>query len=347
MAGNDVLMSISPSEGLPGWLRARPFLLAGTLRWLNIHRRYRLLLPVSVTLLLAVAALLTLPITGHLLEAVAQNPFGLFVSLGAACAVTTVQRRARVLRSLMDSWLAPLSAPSSTFLRMLLPPLLQVLLLTLALAIVLAAGTLRWEGAKAVWLTIGAAYVVGSLIGWLAHGDKAASAPAFHYVAVRKPREDWAQAPRLEPLSYWAIGQARVVAKPKAAAKVALFVLLGLPMGASNLIGQEALAIAAAGYVLLYVAALFIGTVSVAFRAARWLAPTIIRYGQFARVLGYRVLLAQLWIWGWVVFLCYAAALPGALRVGLPLAVSFVFLSCSVTLVMSWFAMKSVGMRRP
>ena len=345
MAGNDVLMSLSPSGEWPGWLRARPFLLAGTVRWLNIQRRYRFLLPISIAPLLAAAALLTLPIAGHLLEAIAQNPFSLFVSLGAGCAITTAHRRVRIQRSLVDSWLAPLSAPSSAFQRMLLPPVLQVFLLTLAVAIPFAAGTLTWEGAKVVWLTIAAAYLVGSLLGWLAHGDKTAAAPAFHYVTVRRPRENWAQAPRLEPLSYWAIGQARVISKPKVAAKIALFVLLGLPMGANNLIGQQALAIAAAGLVMLYVVSLFIGTVGAAFGAARWLAPTTLRYGQFARVLGYRVLLAQLWVWSWVVFLCYAAALPGALRAGLPLALSFVLLSCVVTLVTSRIAMKSAGMR--
>jgi len=345
VAGNDVVMSLSPSAEWPGWLRNRPFLLAGTVRGLNIHRRYRFLLPVSIALLLAAAALLTLPIAGRLVEAIGQNPFSLFASLGAACAIATAHRRVRIQRSLVDSWLAPLSAPSSVFQRMLLPPLLQVLLLAAVVAIPFAAGTLTREGAKAVWLTIGAAYFAGSLIGWLAYGDKTAAAPAFHYVTVRRPRENWAQAPRLEPLSYWAIGRARVISKPKVAAKIALFVLLALPMGASSRIGQQALALVAAGFVMLYVVSLFIGTITTAFGAARWLTPTTIRYGQFARVLGYRVLLAQLWVWGWVVFLCYAAALPGALRIGLSLGLLFPLLSCAVTLVTSKVAMRSAGMR--
>jgi hypothetical protein len=340
VAGNDVLMSPSPTGELPGWLRARPHLLAGTLRWSNIHRRYKFLLPVSIALLLAVAAFLTLPIAGRLLDEAAQNPFSLFASLGAACAIATAHRRAHIRQSLADSWLAPLSAPASVFLRMILPPLLQVFLLMLAVAIPLAAGTLGWEGAKTVGLIVVSAFLVGSLIGWFSHGDKTASAPAFHYATVRKPRENWARAPRLDPLSYWAIAQARVVSKPKVAAKIFLLVLLALPMGSSSLIGQEALAIAAAGWVLLQMVSLFIGTVSVAFEAARWLAPTAIRYGQFVRMLGYRVLLAQLWVWSWVVFLCYAAALPGALRIGLRLALLFLFLSCAVTVVTSWIAMR-------
>lgn len=346
MAGNDVLMSPSALGGWPGWLRARPFLLAGTLRWLNIHRRHRFLLPIGIALLVAAAALLTLPLAGHLLEAIAQHPFGLFASLGAACAVTTLQRRVRVQRSLVDSWLAPLSAPSSLLQRMLLPPFLQVLLLTLVVAIPFAAGTLSWEALKALWLTVGAAYLVGSLIGWLAHGDRSAAVPAFHYVTVRRPRENWAQAPRLEPLSYWAIGQARAVSKTKVAARLSLFVLLAFPMEANNLVGQKALASAAAGLVVLYGVSLFIGTVSAAFGAGRWLTPTVIRYGQFVSVLGYRVLLAQLWVWSWVVFLCYAAGLPGALRIGLPLGLLFLLLSAAVTAVTGWIAMMSAGTRR-
>lgn len=344
MAGNDGLMSLSPADGLPRWLRSRPFLLAATLRWSNIHRRHRFLLPATIALLLAAAVLLTLPIVGHLLEAAAQYPFSPFASLGAACAITTAHRKSRIHRSLVDSWLAPLAAPSSVFLRLVFPPLLQLFLLVLGIAIPLATGALSWNGAVTLWLTVGAAYLVGALIGWSSQGDKAASVPAFHYVAIRKPRENWAQAPRLEPLSYWAVGQAKVVAKPKVAANALLLVLMSIPLGTS---GQKAVAIAAGGWVLLYVAALFIGTVRVAFSAARWLAPTTIGYAQFARVLGYRVLLAQLWVWSWVVFLCYAAALPGALRIGLPLSFLFLLLTCVVTCASSWAAMRSAGMSSP
>src|SRR5690349_13741904 len=110
VTGNDALMSLSSSAGLPGWLRARPFLLAGTLRWLNIHRRCRFLLPLGVVLLLAAAGLLTLPYVGHILEAAAQFPLTSFTSLVAACAIATTHRKTRIRRSLIDSWLAPLAA---------------------------------------------------------------------------------------------------------------------------------------------------------------------------------------------------------------------------------------------
>jgi hypothetical protein len=339
-----MLMSLSLSERLPRWLCARPFLLASTLQWLNIHRRYRFLLPASVGLLLVAAGLLTLPVVGHALEAAAQFPLTSFASLGAACAIATAHRKARISRSLVDSWLAPLAAPSSIVLRMLLPPLAQILVLALAIAIPLLAGTLSGHGALALWLTVGAAYLLGSLLGWFSSKGARAAAPAFHYVTVRKPREKWAQAPRLEPLSYWAMGQARAIAKPRVAANAVLLVLLAIPMGTP---GQQALAIAAGAWVLLYVGSLLIATVHVAFKATRWLAITNIAHLKLSAALGYRVVLAQLWVWGWVVFLSYAAALPGALRIGLPLLLFFLFSTCAVILVASRVAMRAVGMRSP
>ena len=339
MAGNDVVMSLSPLPGLPRWVRVRPYLLASVLQWLNIHRRYRFLLPASVAVFLAVAGLMTLPIVGHLLEAAAQYPITPLSSLGAACAISTARRKAHIRRSEVDSWLAPLGAPGSVLPRALSPLLLQVALLVLVVAIALATGGLSWAGATTLWLTIGTAYLLGSLLGWFSQGDAAAAVPAFHYVTVRRPREHWAQAPRLEPLSYWAVGQARAIAKPKVAARVLLFVLLAIPLGTG---GQKAIAIAAAAWILLYVVSLFIATVLVAYQAARWLAITSITYVQFTWKLGYRVLLTQLWVWSWVLFLTYAAALPGALRIGVPLALLFLFLTCAVVFVAGGLAMKSV-----
>ena len=120
-----------------------------------------------------------------------------------------------------------------------------------------------------------------------------------------------------------------------------LLVLVAIPLGTP---GQQAIAIAAGAWVLLYVGSLFIATVRVAFKATRWLAITDIGYLELSAALGYRVVLAQLWVWGWVVFLTYAAALPWALRVGVPLLLLFLLLTCVVILVSSWVAMKSVGM---
>jgi hypothetical protein len=322
------------------WLQARPFLLAGVLSWSNFQRQHRALLPALAVLLLACGGLMTIPVAGHLLEIVAQYPVTPFVLLAAGCAVTTGHRKTSVDRSLVDSWLAPLAAPTSTFIRMAFVPVLRVVFLLLAIAIPTLVGSLSRASAVTLWLVVGAAYVAGFLVGWLTSHDKSASAPAFHYVTIRKPRPNWAQAPRLEPLSYWAMGQARVSTKPKVTAVAVLFVLLALPMGTG---GGKAIAIAAGAWVVLYLAALDLAAVRVAFAAARWLAPTTVRYLPFTVASGYRAVLAQLWICGWVVFLTCGVALHGALRIGLISTAGCLVSSCLALAVASWLAMRSAG----
>jgi hypothetical protein len=336
------MMRVAVPTDVPRWVRSRPFLLAGALRWLNIRRRHRFLLPMCIALLLASGALLALPMAGRALETVAQYPIAPFVSLTAACAISTARRKARVHSSLADSWLAPLAAPASIVPRVLLAPVLQLALLSLAVAIPLMTGSLSRSGAVTLWSVLGAAYVAGSIGGWLSRRDGAGSAPGFHYVTVRRVRKNWAQGPGLEPLSYWAVGQARVFAKPKVTAVALVFVLLGVPMGMG---GEKVLAIVAGVWVLLYVISLAVAAVSVAFKAARWLAPTPIRYPRFTGVLGYRVLLAQLWTCAWVVFLTRAAALQGMAGLAMRLAASSVLLSGLVIAAACWFATRSVGMR--
>ncbi len=327
---------------MPRWLQARPFLLAGVLSWSNFQRQHKALVPTAVVALLLCGGLLTIPIVGHFLDIIAQYPATPFVLLAAGCAVTTAHRKTVVYSSLVDSWLAPLAAPASIFIRMALVPVLQVTLLVFAIAIAAGAGSLSLAGAVTLWLVVGAAYVAGFLVGWLSSHDKSVTAPAFHYVTIRKPRSNWAQAPRLEPLSYWAMGQARVSTKPKVTAVALLFVLMALPMGTG---GETAIAIAAGSWVVLHLAALDVSAIRVAFTAARWLAPTTLRYMPFTVALGYRVVLAQLWTCGWVVFLTSAVALTGALCLGLVSTAECLASSCAAIAVSCWLAMRAAGMR--
>ncbi len=326
----------------PLWLRSRPFLFAGTVRWRNIHERYRSLLPMTLVLLIAGAGALALPTTGHALERLAQSPLPPFIFLAAFCAVSSARRKGHLHRSVVDSWLAPLAAPSSMLLRALLPPVLQLLLLTVGIAIPFVSGSLTLPAAIVLWAIVGAAYVVGSAVGWLSRLDKSAAAPDFHYVAVRRSRARWAQAPQLEPLSYWAVGQAQVYAKPKVTARAMLLVLLAIPLGTG---GEKAVAIAAAAWVLLYVGSLMFAVVRVSFTAAQWLAPTRIGYIRFTRTVGYRALLAQFWVWAWVLLLTEAAGLPRIVRAELLLAIVVLLLSGAVIAVTALVAMRSAGMR--
>lgn len=342
MAGNDLLMPLAQPASMPRWIRARPFVLAGTLRWLNIHRRYRALLPACVVLLLAAGASLTLPIVGHVLEIVAQYPLPPFATLAAAWAIAMTRRKADVYASVVDSWLAPLAAPASIAIRVWLAPLAQLFLLLLAIAIPHLSGALSWTGAVTLWSLAGAAFAIGSLVGWLTRHDASASTRDFHYVTVRAVRSSWAQAPRLEPLSYWAMGQARVMTKPKVTARALIFVLLAIPL---NTGGEKALAIAAGAWVLLYVVALSVAAGRVAFKAASWLSPTTIRYPRFTALLGYRVLLAQLWTLAWVGFLSYASNLHWLVRSVLPLSAYCLLCSCAAIVVTCLVATMSARMR--
>jgi hypothetical protein len=323
---------------MPRWLRARPFLLVTALSWRNLQRRYRWVLPAILVLAVGCACLLTLPGVGAILDLAAQYPVTPFVLLAAGCAVLTVRRKTHVYRSLVDSWLAPLAASPSVVVRMLFAPVLQVVLLWLALAIATLAGSLGHTAAVTLGLIVGAAYIAGFIVGWVSPHGRAVGAPDFHYVAIRKPRMNWAQAPSLVPLSYWAVGQARVSTKPKVTGGAMLFVLLALPMGTG---GEKAVAIAAGSWVAFYLFSLVVSAVRVAFSAARWLVPTTLRYLPFTRAVGYRVVLTQLWVGAWMLFFATASGLPGLLGTTLSLMGRCLLTSCIAIPAACWIAMRA------
>ena len=322
---------------MPRWLQARPFLLVTALSWRNLQRRYRLLLPAILVLGALCAGLLTLPRVGVALELLAQYPVTPFVLLAASCAVLTARRKTRVYRSLVDSWLAPLAAPRSVATRMVFAPVLQVLLLWAGLVVATDAGSLSHAAAGTLGLVIGSAYAAGFVVGWWSPHGRTVAAPDCHYVLVRKPRMNWAQAPSLTPLSYWAVGQARVSTKPKVTGGALVFVLLALPMGTG---GEKAIAIAAGSWVVLYLFSLVVSAVRVAFSAARWLAPTTLRYLPFTGVIGYRVVLTQLWICAWLLFFAVASGMPGALGLGLSLMARCLLISCIAIPAACWMALR-------
>lgn len=327
---------------MPRWLLARPYLHAGALGWINLHRRNRALFPSMVVVLLGGAGLLTLPAVGAWLEVVAQNPVLPFLLLAAGNAVLTARRKVSVYQSLSTSWLASLAAPGSVALRMLLAPILQLLLLAAVVGIPILAGTLSRTGGTTLEMAVSAACAAGFVVGWFSSHEKAVGAPDFHYVAIRRPRANWATAPRLTPLSFWAVGQAHVSTKPKTTAKALIFVLLALPMGTG---GEKAIAIAAGTMVIMYLLALAVSAARVAFAAARWLAVTTPRYLPFAWALGHRVLAAQLWVGAWLVFFALMASVPLGLGIG-STASKCVALTCVEIAVACWLALRTVGLKQ-
>jgi hypothetical protein len=319
---------------MPRWLQARPFLLVTVLSW----RRHRWLLPAFAGLAVACGVLLTRPDVGAVLDLGAQYPVTPFVLLAAGCAVLTARRKTSVYRSLVDSWLAPLGAEPSITIRMVFSPLLQVLLLWAGLVVATLAGSLSHPAAMTLGVLVAAAYVAGFIVGWVSPHGRSVAAPDFHYVAVRKPRMNWAQAPSLAPLSYWAVGQARVSTKPKVTGGALVFVLLALPMGTG---GEKAIAIAAGAWVAFYLFSLVVAAIRVAFSAARWLAPTTLGYLPFTGVIGYRVVLTQVWVGVWVVFFAVASGLPGVLGLALSFMGRCLLVSCIAIPAACWIAMRA------
>jgi hypothetical protein len=326
---------------MPRWLLARPYLHAGALGWINLHRRNRAVLPGLLVVVLAAGAGLTLPAVGVVLEFLGQSPAIPFVLVGAVTMVLTARRKAGIYQGLLTSWLAPLAAPTSIAERMILPALLQLLLWTAAWGIPYLAGSLSSVGARPLAIAVAVAWFAGSVAGWLASQEKSAGAPDFHYVTIRKPRPDWKTAPRLSPLSYWAAGQARVAAKPQTTAKALIFVLLALPLGTP---GEKVIAIAGGTLVVWYLVALAVSAARVAVSAARWLSVTTVRYVEFTWALGHRVLGAQLWTCAWVVVFALMLSVPMAWRVGKTLTACALLTGLDIA-VACWLAMRAMGMR--
>lgn len=326
---------------MPRWLLARPYLHATALGWINLHQRNRAVLPGILMVALAVGAGLTLPAVGVALEFLGQSPAIPFVLVGAVTLVLTARRKAGIYQALLTSWLAPLAAPASIAERMILPALLQLLLWTAVWSIPYLAGSLSSVGAQSLAIAVAAAWSAGSVAGWFASHAKSAGAPDFHYVAIRRPRPDWKTAPRLSPLSYWAVGQARVAAKPQTTAKALIFVLLALPLGTP---GEKVIAIAGGTLVAWYLFALAVSAARVAVSAARWLSVTPVRYVEFTWALGHRVLGAQLWTCVWVVVFTLVLSVPMAWRVGKTLTECVVLTGLDIA-VACWLAMRAMGMR--
>src|SRR5262249_5322160 len=100
----------------------------------------------------------------------------------------------------------------------------------------------------------------------------------------------WASAPQLTPLSFWAEARARVLLKPKVSARVSLLVLLSLPMGIA---AGDAIGIAAAALVVLSLGGYTLAAVVTEFAAGKWVTPTPLRAGPVALAIGRKVILIQ------------------------------------------------------
>jgi hypothetical protein len=359
--GSDMALG-SVSRAIPKWVRRRPLLLAGWLRLSNrVRRRPQawLIGPrlwfAGVLAVIAFAWLITRPEAAATLSFIADRWVLAVVGAAIHAASSVSRRKPRLQAEYENSWLSALPYRVSVAARIAFGFGVQIVAIgVLCAGIVVAsaapppgggsaAGSLgalsavTWAAARTVWLGVLGGYVAGWLGGWFAHVFAPKSAAAgTQYAIVRRVRERWAVAPRLQPLSYWPVASARAAANPQVSMRTMLFVLLALPMGTT---GAEAIAIGAAWMVGLYVVLNLVATVRTAFAAGWWLRPTPVRLSPFVSTLVSRVLLIQVGLF--VVALIAMAAIGrpklfyttvGITIVWLPVYVCIGVLACAMAL---------------
>ena len=280
----------------PRWLRRRPLVLAGLLRLTNRVRRMKLAW-LAVTVLVAIFVwAITRPFAGAALAFLAERPVISFVMAALHASTSVARIKPRLIAEGERSWLAALPFRVSVAVRVAFAFVVQLVGIAALFAGIAAVSPTPWSAARGAWLGMLGGYVAGGLFGWfpqlllpMRSADPAHSAGS-QYAIVREVREHWAIAPKLYPLSYWAVAWARVLTNPAATARTLIVVLLGIPMGTP---GEEALAIAGGWMIGLYVLMNLVATVRTAFAAGRWLGPTPVRLGRFTSALISRALLIQ------------------------------------------------------
>jgi hypothetical protein len=299
---------------------------------------------VLLILLLALAAscgLAEIPQTGLVLGWLGSNAVVTLVLAVCLFGLSTIRRRERAAAEAAISWLTPLPAASPVFRQMLWGTGARLLLLIAFAALCCLLGRLAATSTWRLALALLAGAAGGSLAGWRMRRTAEDGAPGFHYAPVRRTRARWATAPSLLPLSYWPTAQGRIFRRPKVLSRVAFMVLIGLPLGTP---GQVALAIAATSIALFSMTSLSLAAIRVAFGAARWLAPTILRRGRFTAAVVWRVILTQALATAVMIFLACAIDLPRALQWGVPLAMEFLTVSLAVSAVACGWACRRVGL---
>lgn len=299
------------------------------------------MLLIILLVLAAACGLAEIPWTGFVLGWLGSNVVVTFVLAVCLVGLSTIRRRDRAAAEAANSWLTPLPAARPVFRHVLLGTGARLLLLVAFAALCCLLGRVDATATRRLALALLAGTVCGSLAGWRLPRAADDGAPVFHYATVRRARARWATDPSLLPLSYWPTAQGRIFSRPKVLSRVALMTLIGLPLGTP---GQVALAVAAACIALFSMASLSRAVIRVAFDAARWLAPTILRRGRFTAAMLWRVILTQAVATAVIVFFACAIDLPRAPRSGVLLGIGFLTVSLAASAIACGRASGQVGL---
>jgi hypothetical protein len=322
-------------------MAAHPHLSSRLLIWTNAYRyrRGRTILA-GALIVVALGVVAVLPPTGPILGWLGRNWAVTFVIAMCFFTLSTARRRQHAAIAATTSWLAAL--PSGVPVRM--PVILRAATWLGALVAFAALESAVGATARSDFSRFALAAVAGAAVGLLGGWRlprTGIGAPGFHYAIVRRARARWVSAPALSPLANWPAAQGRIFSQPKKTAPIVLLAMLAMPMGSP---GQAALAVAGVCMALFSVFTLSVAAVRVAFRAARWLAPTTVSKWRFTVALVWQVALIQTLTLAVLLLLTGALNLSRSLAVGAPLAALYLGASLAVVTAAGYVACWRAGL---
>ena len=322
-------------------LYRRPSLQVGWLVCRNAVQRWPLIAVGIALTLLALAALGRFTALSRALDSMAASPAVMAVVSAVVFAAVLMRRRRGLASERHRDWLAALPTNLPLTLRAAGPP--AVVWIGLMLGLVAAAAGAGLSASATVSLPLAsaigcliAAAIVGvsgalradrSSLEGRADGASRDGPPPSRYANVRRPRRAWATNPRLLPLGYWPLAQAKFWDRPKVRARSLMFLLLALPLGVT---GAVALAAAVVWLITLHLINLLLGVTRVAFAASWWLAPTPVRLARFTAAVTHRALVAKIAACTLLVGMGYAIGGTSALDKALPPAIGWIAMICAL-----------------
>lgn len=273
-----------------------PLLLAEWIAIRNFVRRLRshALAITLACVALAVAAGIVLVTFGSRAAVLIEYRFMTIVVVGLYTAFLVKRQRLRAEARSSESWLiaAPIAYRQRRVALTVLsvvPLLIQLLIATLAVALLALLQELTPSQAIELSLYVAGGAAAGTLIGWWSASRR--KSPAYEgsrYVA--RARHTDAMTPSIEALAAWPVGQLRAAGRPENLKVVLFAAMLAVQAGSSALHG---LCVVAMWLVAAYLGGLLGAVVRTARAAAAWLHSTPLSFKQFAWSLARRALLHE------------------------------------------------------
>jgi hypothetical protein len=329
----------------PAWLRLRPHILVGWLRWRNAGHRWPKAVLAAVLAFIGLGILGRTAVAEQALLILAASPLAVFMVTAGVVTAIILRRRKRISIDRHRDWLAALPQSPSLTARAATAPLpiwVGVIFIIVELAIF---GPLPLSALRTIIVATAGGYLaaVATVVfvcisaeplrrrrSVQAIGLQHYKSPASHFAVVRHVRANWATNAGLAPLGYWPVGQTKFWNRPQLRARSLVLPLLAVPLG---LAGAAVLAVASLWLLTLNLVNLLLGVVRVAFSASWWLAPTSIGAFQFMAAVSYRALGGQVGTCALLLGALYAVKGAQAVHAGLAAVAAWLVTVCLVSAI--------------